>query len=102
LGAANDPEMIYAMSALGQKRTKRHVGPVSALPPERHVRFSPKSEHCWRQRGPNLFGYDYVPLQRHMANLLGHFSDRLISFLILVTIGGTISVTKSWPMAAAF
>jgi hypothetical protein len=37
-----------------------------------------------------------------MANLLGHFSDRLISFLILVTIGGTISVTKSWPMAAAF
>ena len=44
-------EQLGAMSALGQKRTSKHVRAMSALPPKadihrrgRHVRFVPKAD----------------------------------------------------------
>ena len=52
------------MSALGHKRTKRHLGSMSALPPKAdierrdgHVRFVPKAHIC---TAANNAPFDYV------------------------------------------
>jgi hypothetical protein len=71
------------MSALGQKRTSRHVHATSALPPkadmvqrDRDVRFVPKADSCTAAR-TSLFDHVVGALpqeQRHVeAERLGGF-----------------------------
>src|SRR6516225_7039234 len=62
---------IRPMSALGQKRTKRHLGAMSALPPKadkqekaRLVRFVPKADSCTAAK---------VPLFDHLVGEREHF-----------------------------